>query len=214
MEKPAGEKSMGSWTAYVYTAEQQQRLGVDEWGRYSAEQQQQLGVDEWGQHTGVPQQEQPAKATKQAPSKKQSANAGQISFKVELVNGVLTPGPLVHEAPHGGAFLQGAGVRLRRAGREDGLDWLSRIDGGRSLEYLEWYDTDRDGELSSFETLVLTQQLRNRMAIPLSLQRALHTSLVQDDKDQDGKLGSSEFDQWIGELLAGKDPKIFDPRAP
>ena len=32
MEAPAGEKNMGSWTAAVYTAEQQARLGVDEQG--------------------------------------------------------------------------------------------------------------------------------------------------------------------------------------
>ena len=32
MERPAGEKSMGTWTAAVYTPEQQQRLGVDEMG--------------------------------------------------------------------------------------------------------------------------------------------------------------------------------------
>ena len=33
IEAPQGEKSMGSWTAAVYTAEQQARLGVDEVGR-------------------------------------------------------------------------------------------------------------------------------------------------------------------------------------
>ena len=32
IEAPQGEKSMGSWTAAVYTAEQQARLGVDEVG--------------------------------------------------------------------------------------------------------------------------------------------------------------------------------------
>ena len=32
MEKPAGEKDMGGWTALVYTEEQQARLGVDEQG--------------------------------------------------------------------------------------------------------------------------------------------------------------------------------------
>ena len=32
MEKPAGEKSMGTWTAAVYTEEQQARLGVNEQG--------------------------------------------------------------------------------------------------------------------------------------------------------------------------------------
>jgi hypothetical protein len=31
-EKPLGEKAMGGWTAAVYTAEQQARLGVDEFG--------------------------------------------------------------------------------------------------------------------------------------------------------------------------------------
>lgn len=33
MEKPKGEKNMGSWTAAVYTSEQQKRLGVDEFGK-------------------------------------------------------------------------------------------------------------------------------------------------------------------------------------
>ena len=33
IEAPQGEKNMGSWTAAVYTAEQQARLGVDEVGR-------------------------------------------------------------------------------------------------------------------------------------------------------------------------------------
>lgn len=33
MEPPKGEKNMGSWTAGVYTDEQQQRLGVDESGQ-------------------------------------------------------------------------------------------------------------------------------------------------------------------------------------
>merc|ERR1719487_2382147 len=33
VEKPAGEKDMGGWTAAVYTTEQQQRLGVDEMGQ-------------------------------------------------------------------------------------------------------------------------------------------------------------------------------------
>ena len=33
IEAPQGEKSMGSWTAAVYTAEQQARLSVDEVGR-------------------------------------------------------------------------------------------------------------------------------------------------------------------------------------
>ena len=33
MERPAGEKSMGTWTAAVYTPEQQARLGVDEMGQ-------------------------------------------------------------------------------------------------------------------------------------------------------------------------------------
>ncbi|KAG8457954.1 hypothetical protein KFE25_012020 [Diacronema lutheri] len=32
-EKPAGERDMGTWTAAVYTAEQQARLGVDEHGQ-------------------------------------------------------------------------------------------------------------------------------------------------------------------------------------
>lgn len=32
-EKPAGEKNMGTWTASVYTEEQQARLGVDEMGQ-------------------------------------------------------------------------------------------------------------------------------------------------------------------------------------
>ena len=32
IERPAGEKNMGSWTAAVYTQEQQDRLGVDEFG--------------------------------------------------------------------------------------------------------------------------------------------------------------------------------------
>jgi len=32
MERPAGEKSMGTWTAAVYTEEQQERLNVDEMG--------------------------------------------------------------------------------------------------------------------------------------------------------------------------------------
>jgi len=33
IEKPAGHKDMGSWTAAVYTPEQQKRLGVDEFGK-------------------------------------------------------------------------------------------------------------------------------------------------------------------------------------
>jgi len=33
MEAPAGEKDMGGWTSLVYTAEQQERLGVDEHGQ-------------------------------------------------------------------------------------------------------------------------------------------------------------------------------------
>ena len=33
VEAPAGTKDMGSWTARVYTAEQQARLGVDEFGK-------------------------------------------------------------------------------------------------------------------------------------------------------------------------------------
>ena len=33
MEPPAGEKDMGGWTQKVYTAEQQERLGVDEEGK-------------------------------------------------------------------------------------------------------------------------------------------------------------------------------------
>jgi hypothetical protein len=33
IEAPLGEKSMGSWTAAVYTSEQQARLGVDEEGQ-------------------------------------------------------------------------------------------------------------------------------------------------------------------------------------
>merc|ERR1719473_579257 len=36
VEKPAGEKDMGSWTAAVYTPEQQARLGVDEQGNKAA----------------------------------------------------------------------------------------------------------------------------------------------------------------------------------
>jgi len=36
MEKPAGTKDMGSWTAAVYTPEQQARLGVDESGKPKA----------------------------------------------------------------------------------------------------------------------------------------------------------------------------------
>ena len=32
MEPPAGEKDMGGWTAAVYTAEQQKRLNVDQFG--------------------------------------------------------------------------------------------------------------------------------------------------------------------------------------
>ena len=36
MEKPAGEKDMGGWTAAVYTEEQQQKLRVDENGAPSA----------------------------------------------------------------------------------------------------------------------------------------------------------------------------------
>lgn len=33
IERPAGEKNMGTWTAAVYTEEQQARLGVDEMGQ-------------------------------------------------------------------------------------------------------------------------------------------------------------------------------------
>eukprot|EP00911_Craspedida_sp_UC1_P000281 UC1_evm1s215 len=33
MEAPAGEKDMGGWTAAVFTAEQQAKLGVDEFGK-------------------------------------------------------------------------------------------------------------------------------------------------------------------------------------
>lgn len=36
IEAPEGEKSMGSWTAAVYTPEQQARLGVDEEGQPTA----------------------------------------------------------------------------------------------------------------------------------------------------------------------------------
>jgi len=32
IERPGGTADMGSWTAAVYTAEQQERLGVDEFG--------------------------------------------------------------------------------------------------------------------------------------------------------------------------------------
>ena len=96
IEPPAGEKDMGGWTAAVYTAEQQRRLGVDESGKkrvshpspgrstggprtlgpawtrsnteaprgekdmggwtaavYTAEQQRRLGVDESGSKTKV-----------------------------------------------------------------------------------------------------------------------------------------------------------------
>lgn len=34
MPKPAGEKNMGSWTAVVFTAEQQAELHCNEWGEY------------------------------------------------------------------------------------------------------------------------------------------------------------------------------------
>jgi len=37
VERPAGEKNMGTWTKAVYTAEQQQRLGVDEEGNKATE---------------------------------------------------------------------------------------------------------------------------------------------------------------------------------
>ncbi|CAE7312892.1 unnamed protein product [Symbiodinium natans] len=37
IEKPAGTKNMGSWTAAVYTPEQQARLGVDEFGKKVAD---------------------------------------------------------------------------------------------------------------------------------------------------------------------------------
>mmetsp|Transcript_98604 Transcript_98604/g.136830 ORF Transcript_98604/g.136830 Transcript_98604/m.136830 type:complete len:293 (+) Transcript_98604:88-966(+) len=33
IERPAGSRNMGTWTAAVYTQEQQQRLGVDEYGQ-------------------------------------------------------------------------------------------------------------------------------------------------------------------------------------
>ena len=33
IEKPAGSKDMGGWTATVYTVEQQNRLGIDEFGK-------------------------------------------------------------------------------------------------------------------------------------------------------------------------------------
>merc|ERR1719248_177105 len=33
LEKPRGTKNMGTWTAWVYTKEQMERLGVDENGR-------------------------------------------------------------------------------------------------------------------------------------------------------------------------------------
>ena len=36
VEAPAGARDMGGWTAAVYTAEQQSRLGVDEWGETAA----------------------------------------------------------------------------------------------------------------------------------------------------------------------------------
>ena len=36
IEPPAGLKNMGGWTARVYTAEQQARLGVDEEGNASS----------------------------------------------------------------------------------------------------------------------------------------------------------------------------------
>merc|ERR1712216_664845 len=36
IEAPKGEKNMGTWTAAVYTAEQQARLGVDEAGKQVA----------------------------------------------------------------------------------------------------------------------------------------------------------------------------------
>ncbi|CAE7565308.1 unnamed protein product [Symbiodinium pilosum] len=36
MEKPAGTKNMGTWTAAVYTPEQQARLGVNEFGQTPA----------------------------------------------------------------------------------------------------------------------------------------------------------------------------------
>ena len=36
IERPQGEKDMGSWTAAVYTPEQQARLGVDEQGNKAA----------------------------------------------------------------------------------------------------------------------------------------------------------------------------------
>ena len=32
MEQPAGEKDMGGWVSRVYTSEQMDRLGVDEFG--------------------------------------------------------------------------------------------------------------------------------------------------------------------------------------
>merc|ERR1711907_596279 len=47
LEKPRGTKNMGTWTAWVYTKEQMERLGVDENGRSVGEDEEleELGSD-------------------------------------------------------------------------------------------------------------------------------------------------------------------------
>ena len=53
IERPAGTKSMGSWTAAVYTPEQQLRLGVDEQGQQrSAATASSAPKTRWPEHIG------------------------------------------------------------------------------------------------------------------------------------------------------------------
>ena len=46
MEEPAGEKDMGGWVSRVYTAEQMERLGVDEFGHRLEEEEEDEEVDD------------------------------------------------------------------------------------------------------------------------------------------------------------------------
>ncbi|CAJ1424416.1 unnamed protein product [Effrenium voratum] len=207
IEKPAGSKSMGTWTAAAYTPEQQARLGVDEsgakvtaqrlgavgpaWTRgeiekpagsknmgtwtakvYTDEQQARLGVDEMGQKVQA-EAERPAKAA-------------------------AAPAPAPAAAPitpqYAAALLQS-----------------EKLLADMCKKYFRKYDADKDGCLELEEIKTLCGDLHFSLGIELAdvaahgfevYDKALEDSVKPySESTGEAKLSEEDFPKWFSKVL-------------
>eukprot|EP00440_Ansanella_granifera_P059497 gb/GFBE01064486.1/.p1 GENE.gb/GFBE01064486.1/~~gb/GFBE01064486.1/.p1 ORF type:complete len:408 (+),score=94.94 gb/GFBE01064486.1/:1-1224(+) len=198
IEKPAGTRNMGTWTALVYTEEQQRRLGVDEQGIKQA-------VTISPASPPVVNAMGPAWTRGEIEKPAGRRNMGSYTTLVYTEeqqqrlgvdeNGVkrATPAP---SAP-GGGYQAGHGVINQKYAAS--LRSSPQLVASMCKMYFKKYDINKDGALQLSEITSLCVDLHNSFGLTLT-QEELERSIQEVSSGTD-KLTDEEFLHWFQNLL-------------